>query len=193
MAISLLSDTDLWSLIVCDDYRAFTVLYQRHWLRLYRTAQKWIRDPAGCEEVVHDLFVTLWNRRQFLQIKDFGPYLKAALRYQVYAYLKKTKVYSILPWDELPAGPIPATMNEGHEKLLAADLEDQIHEQLQTLPRRCREVFLLSRHEHLSNAEIAERLRISKRTVENQLTAALKHLRFYLKDIAILVLLFWRG
>ena len=62
--------------------------------------------------------------------------------------------------------------------------------QLQQLPQRCREIFLLSRKEHLSIAEIAQLLGISKRTVENQLTNALQHLRHELGDLSLLLLLF---
>jgi len=175
MLLNSLSDSDLWSLIVTDNYRAFTVLFERHGLRLYKTAQKYIKDEAICEEVVHDLFLNIWNRRQHLAINDFNHYLKAATRYQVYNYLKRAKLSSEL--------------NKGQEKLLYLELEEQLNEQLNALSDRCREIFLLSRKEHLTSTEIGERLSISKRTVENQITIALKHLRINFKNITSFLLL----
>ncbi|MES2276372.1 MAG: RNA polymerase sigma-70 factor [Bacteroidota bacterium] len=187
MTLNSLSDSDLWALIVPGDYRAFTVLYERHWLKLYKTAQKYIRDNEACEEIVHDLFVTLWNRRCYLNILDFNHYLKAATRYQVYAHLKRAKTSQIIYCEELFEDIGSYELNQGQEKMLYTELEQQLTEQLRSLPERCREIFLLSRKEHLSNMEIAERLSISKRSVENQITAALKHLRYHLKDIALIV------
>ena len=188
MLLNSLSDSDLWSLIVTDNYRAFTVLFERHGLRLYKTAQKYIKDEAICEEVVHDLFLNIWNRRQHLAINDFNHYLKAATRYQVYNYLKRAKLSPISYQDHLTEDS-SSELNKGQEKLLYLELEEQLNEQLNALSDRCREIFLLSRKEHLTSTEIGERLSISKRTVENQITIALKHLRINFKNITSFLLL----
>lgn len=191
MALTSLSDAELWSLIVSDDYRAFTVLFDRYWLKLFRIANKFknLRNNDACEEVIHDLFVNLWSRRHHLVISDFNSYLKAAIRYQVYAYLKKSKA-SLLEYnehyDERTCG---VELNVGQENLLYSDLQFQLDEQIELLPKRCKEIFILSRKEHLTNTEIADKLNISKRSVENQLTNALKHLRYHLKDIGLIIIL----
>jgi RNA polymerase sigma factor (sigma-70 family) len=81
-------------------------------------------------------------------------------------------------------------INLGDEHIRQQELDQQLHHYLDLLPNRCKEIFVLSRIEHLSNEEIANRLHISKRTVENQVTSALKQLRISLKDsVLILVLL----
>lgn len=189
MQLNSLSDADLWALIVEDNYRAFTVLFNRYWFRLYKTAQKYIKNDTACEEVVHDLFLNLWNRRQFLVINNFEHYLKASTRYQVYNYQKKLKTEHIVYRQNIDEYEARHALNNGQEKIHSAELESLLEEQLSVLPERCREIFLLSRKDHLSNNEIAERLSISKRSVENQITIALKHLRFNFKEILILVLL----
>ncbi|MDB5011249.1 MAG: polymerase sigma-70 factor [Mucilaginibacter sp.] len=191
MPLSSLSDADLWSLIVNDNYRAFTVLFQRYWLKLYKTAQKYIKDDQACEESVHDLFLNIWNRRNYLIINNFDHYLKASIRYQVYAHLKKAKLSLISYQENLHKDGLSFTVNNGYEKILYSELEEQLNEQLNALPDRCREIFLLSRKNHLTNTEISEKLSISKRTVENQITIALKHLRLYFKHIASFALLFY--
>lgn len=189
MRLYSLSDTDLWALIVSGNYRAFTALYERHWLKLYKTAQKYCSDNEVCEEMLHDLFVTIWNRREHLRILDVGQYLKVAIRHQVYAYQKKIIKLEIEYREYINDIPMHPEFNKGYEKILSDDLEMVLQGQLSTLPQRCREIFLLSRKDHLSNLEIAEKLGISKRSVENQITAALKHLRYYQKDLVMIMLL----
>ncbi|MXV16516.1 sigma-70 family RNA polymerase sigma factor [Pedobacter sp. HMF7056] len=182
-----MNDAELWTLIISDDYRAFTVLFERHWLRLYKTALRYTKDHAACDEVVHDLFVNIWEKRKHLVVLDFERYLVAATRYQVYTYLKRCK-RSALEYREdvslLKQSITLSAINTGQEKMLYHDLESAIDDKLKLLPKRCQEIFFLSRKEHLSNKEIAERLSISKRSVENQITVALKYLRVCLKNTA---------
>ena len=78
--------------------------------------------------------------------------------------------------------------NSGQENMIYHDLENEMENCLKQLPKRSSEIFLLSRKDHLTNTEIAERLGISKRSVEDQITQALKHLRLHFKDIAMLIL-----
>jgi len=187
MAESLLSDAELWDSIKKDDCRAFTMLFKRYWLLLYTTALHYTKDEQLAEEVVHDLFVTLWNRRQQLQIADFRSYLKAAARYEVLHQLKKRKA-QLTFFGYLPETSEGAALNNGEEHIRHQELENGLFQQLLKLPDRCREIFLLSRKEQLTNAEIAIHLGISKRSVENQLTTALKFLRSNMKNFVLLLL-----
>jgi RNA polymerase sigma-70 factor (family 1) len=183
MANISLSDGELWNLIVKDNHHAFTMLFQRHWLRLYKTAQRYVKDDEAAEEIVHDLFLNIWKRREYLQINDFNKYFKAAARYQVYAYLKAQKAVSLEYRDDISEENIGHELNSGQEKISYQELEDQLAHHLNSLPERCQEIFSLSRTYHLNNNEIAEKLGISKRTVENQITRALQSIRFNMKDI----------
>ncbi|WP_369414055.1 sigma factor-like helix-turn-helix DNA-binding protein [Desertivirga xinjiangensis] len=79
--------------------------------------------------------------------------------------------------------------NSGYDRLASIDLETQLDAYLENLPKRCREIFFMSRKQMLSNDEIAAKLGISKRSVENQITFALKHLRVSIKDISIALIL----
>ena len=91
-------------------------------------------------------------------------------------------------YDQLP---ISGTLvnNEGEEKIRYLNLQEDIEHVLLDLPKRCREIFLLSRIANLTNGEIAERLSISKRTVENQICIAQKYLQDNMKHIALTLLL----
>jgi RNA polymerase sigma-70 factor (ECF subfamily) len=79
-------------------------------------------------------------------------------------------------------------MNDGELNIRYQELEKSVDRELEELPRRCKEIFTLSRREQLSNDEIASRLDISKRTVENQLTYALRHLRLSMRHFLVLIL-----
>lgn len=191
MANCYLSDAELWDLIVNDDHHAFTIMFQRHWLRLYKTSLHYVKDAEACEEIIHDLFLNIWNRRNYLVINDFDKYFKAAARYQVYAYIKKTKTVLVEYREHIEDENGRYELNTGDERISFRDLEGQLEQQLKSLPERCQEIFFLSRVEQLNNNEIAEKLGISKRTVENQITRALQCIRFNMKDIVYSILVLY--
>ena len=182
MALSSLSDAELWNLILDDDCRAFSVLFQRHWLILYKTANKYLQDEQASEEVIHDLFLNIWNRKKNLVINDFNKYFKAAIRYQVYSYRKKYMETPVIYLETLNDHNGYQTAHADTE-LTYRELKSRLYQHLNALPFRCKEVFLMSRFEHYSNFEIAKKLGINKRTVENYLTNALHSIRVNLDNI----------
>jgi RNA polymerase sigma-70 factor (family 1) len=184
-----ISDLQLWASIRQDDELAFNELFKRYWIRLYKTAYQYLKDKEGSEEVVHDVFLNIWNRRTELEILTFSSYMLTAIRYQIYNRMRATKsplVYS----DERMQVNVSPEYNTGENKIEEQELQQEMYSYLQRLPKRCREIFCMSRIDQLSNEEIALRLGISKRTVENQITTALKHLRVSLKHLASIVVLF---
>ncbi len=183
------TDIELWIAIREGNEAAFKKLYDRYWPTIYSTAWSYLNDKQACTEIVQSIFLGIWMRRHELKIGAFYPYLKAAARYQVYKRLQKKGELKILYMDSILDADGKVALNEGEFDINYRELQDSVDLQLQQLPQRCREIFLLSRKEHLSITEIAQRLGISKRTVENQLTNALQHLRHSLGDICILFVL----
>ncbi|HMF74002.1 MAG TPA: RNA polymerase sigma-70 factor [Flavitalea sp.] len=186
---ALKSDSDLWKDIRNDDGLAFDALFNRYWVRLYKIAFRQLNDEAGSLEIVHDVFVSLWNRRKELEINVFPNFLLTAIRYQIYSRSKSPKL-SIAYKADFYETDHQSELNSGDMRLRDFELQRKLDHYLNQLPKRCHEIFHLSRIEHLSNQDIAERLGVSKKTVENQLTVALKHLRVAFKNIASFVLLF---
>jgi len=184
-----LSDTELWDAIVMDDTRAFTILFDKYWSKLYTTAYGYLKDEAVCEEIVHDIFLTIWNKRKQLHIDSFKNYLIASTRYQVYKHQKVIKHSPLQFTEEYDSANQPSCNNDGDEKVVYLELQHEIDARLKELPKRCQEIFAMSRYDHLSNDEIAQKLNISKRSVENQITVALKFLRVVMKDIAVIILI----
>lgn len=176
---NVFSDNELWDAVVADNNRAFVLLYNRYWKKVYNTANYYLKNPAAAEEITHDVFVSLWEKRKSNKIANFLPYLQATARYQVYKYLKAAKINCTAYLDQFAETLAPPVYNSGINKLEYENMESRLAQFLNGLPPRCQEIFWLSRINSLSNQEIAEKLNISKRTVENQLTRALKALRTF--------------
>jgi RNA polymerase sigma-70 factor (family 1) len=182
MPLKAYSDAELWSAICLDDKKAFDALFERYWTLLYNTANAFLKDDDAASQIVHDIFINLWQKRQVYQIQSFKSYLSTAARYHVYKVLKARKAENIVYVEDYTAHEHSSqSRNAGEEKMNTLELERALEESLGQLPKRCREIYSLSRTDQMSNAEIAERLSISKRTVENQLTTALQYLRNALK------------
>ena len=184
------SDMELWKEVVNGNGAAFSILFDRYWPVIYKTAFSYIKDKSQCEEITHDIFLNLWRGRHTLTIRSFPAYLRAAARYHVYQFLKSAKAEPVQFIDDWEWVRTPEVTNAGDEKISLAELKADVNDLLEALPMRCREIFCMSRMEHLTNEEIADRLGISKRTVENQITRALKHLRVQLRTLTVSIALF---
>lgn len=185
MPANLPSDATLLNLIKAGDLDSFNILFERYWEKLFATVFSVCPDTEVCSEIVHDIFLNLWLRREKLQIEYFQGYITASARYQIYRHLKNIKRKSIEYREDLDFGNLVA-VNDGESNIRYRELEKKVEEELEELPSRCREIFTLSRMQQLTNDEIAARLDISKRTVENQLTYALRHLRLSIRHFLIL-------
>ena len=184
-----LTDNELWKAIKLDDQKAFDMLFDRYWSCMYTSAYNYLRDTEISAEIVHDVFLNIWQKRKEFQIISVKNYLTSSTRYHVYKCLKERKASALVYVENYKDDLNAKQENEGEERLVRLDLESSIQGHLLQLPKRCREIFLLSRMQQMNNDEIAAHLGISKRTVENQLTHALKFLRLHLKTIAMLILI----
>jgi len=187
---SSFSDAELTDLLKSGDRAAFTEIYVRYRGLLYIYACKIVKDDDIAEDLVHDIFIYLWDKRETINFKSsLSSYLYSGVRYKFFDLVDHQKVradYVQGFQDFLDKGEY-VTDNYILEKELSAIIEKEIG----NLPAKMREVFLLSRKEHLSNKEIAERLDISEKTVKNQLSAAMKTLRVKLGLFTFLFLLIY--
>ena len=170
------TDQQLLDLIRTDDRGAFTELYNRYWDKTYAVALHRLDDEHEAEEVVQEVFLSIWQRRATLQLTHtVATYLAVAVKYKVINHLAKQHRRQ-LQHDELTiTSPVVAdsTADWLHEKELRQLLEKTISQ----LPEKCRIVFLLSRDENKTYAEIAAELNISQKTVEAHMSKALRELR----------------
>lgn len=170
------SDQELVQLLVNNDQEAFEQLYERHWFELYRSGLHILKDADAAKDIVQDVFVWLWENRATLHITYLQAYLKAAVRFKVANYIRSGNIRHHF-FDELARFPSDPSAPTGDERIELKELQQVIHDSVLQLPEKCREVYCLSREEGLSNREIAERMGISVKTVEAQMTIALKRLQ----------------
>jgi len=168
----------------------FESLFKDHYGPLCGFAGKFVEDSQVAEELVQELFVQLWEKKEtFTFSGTFKSYLYASIRNSALNHLKHLKVRKGYQ-NYMEARETQPTASD---PLDLAELESHIQNAVKALPDRCREVFLYSRKEGLKYAEIAERMGISVKTVEAQMGKALKmlreRLREYLPGIAILITL----
>jgi RNA polymerase sigma-70 factor (ECF subfamily) len=137
-----------------------------------------IADEDTCKDLAQEVFVELWKKRADLDIHtSLRAYLRRAGVNRALNYLKSNKRFQIeLHDDQFPDTPDTETADR-LEQDARAQMEDTLGKALDALPEKCRVVFSLSRFEQFSHKEIAEQLGISTKTVENQITKAMKILR----------------
>ncbi|MBO9729740.1 MAG: RNA polymerase sigma-70 factor [Chitinophaga sp.] len=170
------SDASLLVSLREDNREAFTEIYQRYWKQLLAIAYLHSRDKNIAEEIVQEVFISLWNRRGELFIDNVGAYLATAVRLSVFKqYARQKRRTEII---EATADPLPASWEE--EKIFSRFMQQHINGIVEELPEKCRLVFKLSREEGLSIPEVARRMGIAEKTTEAHLTKALKVLRLHL-------------
>ncbi|MCW3465306.1 RNA polymerase sigma-70 factor [Chitinophaga nivalis] len=159
------------------DEDTFFRLYDAYWMKLYHLAYKYLEDAYEAEGLVQDVFTSLWQRRDELVLEENTAenYLVRAVRYRI-SRNYNDEIRKAKKLEELSVR-LPATENRTEQDLFCRFLKKEIDRLVTTLPDRCRLVYQLSRNEGLNNREIALDLLISEKTVENQLTKALKLLR----------------
>lgn len=172
------------------DRSAFRVLFQAHYPDVCRTIHRYIVDPGLTEDLGQEVFVRFWNKREKIEVSsNLGAYLRRMGVNEALGYLRKKTRFQA---DELPIHLPGHVAANADEQLGVMELQDRINAAVAKLPARCRLVFELSRYEELSNREIAEQLEISIKTVENQMTKALKTLRVELSDyLGVWLVLVW--
>ncbi len=154
---------------------AFDTIFRTWYAPLVRAAEAMLRDRAAAEEVVQEMMLALWRRRETLRVDEsLRAYLYQATRNRALNYLRRVRVEARgEPYAVAHATAQPVADAELGERELA----DAIRDAVAALPPRCRAVFELSRVHGLTYAEIAQTLEISVKTVEVQMGKALRVLR----------------
>lgn len=187
-AYSSYTDSELLALLSQDDKSAFDMLYLKHWPALYKSAYFILKDRDACKDVVQDIFVWLWEHRKHLEINSLKSYLNVAVKFKVSNYIRSGNIRESF-FEELVKFAPAALSPTAEEFAEIKEMNAIIQQAISNLPFRCREIFKLSREEHLSNQEIANRLSISVKTVESQMTIALRRIRNTIEPYMINLLL----
>jgi len=171
---SNLSDNELLLLLKEGREAAFTAIYNRYWERLIATGYYYIRSKEAAEEIVHDVLMGLWLRRDSLDIQSLPGYLGTAVKFSVFKAMAKNKRRRQLLGGQASGEEVH---NETEQHLDARFLEEYLHGVIEQLPEKARLVFVYSRDEALSVKDIAGKMDLSPKSVEYHITKALKALK----------------
>jgi RNA polymerase sigma-70 factor (ECF subfamily) len=154
---------------------------------MYASARSRVQSHDEAEEIVQNIFSTLWEKRKSLHINDPRNYLYIAVRNSV-INLVRSKIKERKYWDYYSKF-IPVKEEATTHVVEFGELELAMERAVSHLPEKSRKVFRLSREEGRSNAEIAELLHVSEKAIEYHLTQSLRKLRVHLKDFILVLLL----
>jgi|GEM_PF-599813 len=179
---------DLLGRIARGSHKAFAELYDLFWPELLSHVLAKVRDVQAAEDILHDMFVSLWNRREtILEIESIPAYFYTSCRYLVFRHYRR-RMQEEHPDEELDVADQERPLEE---RLHYRYLLDMVAREVEKLPEKCRQAFKLSRYEYLTNREIAERMAISESTVENHINKAINRLRLSAgKDLKFFQLFF---
>lgn len=180
------TDEDLFRSVQSDNEKAFAELYSRYWDRLFPRAVARLSSSQDAEDVLHDVFVSIWKRRKDIVLRySFHTYIASILKYEILNRLAERKKKSINDIGEYLQEQLPD--DSLFDQLSFNELQEKLEESIQQLPEKCRMVFRLSRDEGLKNKEIAYTLQISSKTVQNHINHALHTLRSALNKLYIFI------
>jgi RNA polymerase sigma-70 factor (ECF subfamily) len=173
-----------------DEEQAFELIFRRYYVRLCGFANKFVGDQAEAEEIVQEVFLNIWSRRDRLKLDDeIKPYLFKSVQNLCFNFIEHQKVidhyYSVLE-------VVYKNQKEDfdtYESVLFTEFQAKVDEAIGSLPEECRKIFRMSRENGLKYAEIASKLGLSVKTVETQMSRALSKLKTELRDYISILLI----
>jgi len=163
------------------DQETFEVLFKKHYKELCLFAIRYVKDYETSREIVQDCYIRMWEKRHSMDMsRPLRAYLSTAVRNKSLNWLRDNKKFNndLLDIEGLNSDPD----YQQPDKLVEAEIQIRITKAVEELPERCREIFVLNRYENLKYQEVADRLNISIKTVETQMSKALQHMRLRLKE-----------
>ena len=185
--LTIVTDDELQKFLNQGQERAFDQIYERYWKRLYSYAFRIYQEEKICEDIVQEVFISLWEKSELAPILNLEGYLFRAVKYKVANHIRDLK-FSRVHSEILHDIPTPARVEN---QLEYDEFELLVRQEIGKLPPRCKKVFILSRFEDFTNAEIAQKLNISIRTVEKHISDALKYLKTNVdsRELSLLIIL----
>lgn len=173
---------DLFDKVRSGDLKAFELLFSIYFARLNDFAKNVVRDDFISQDIVQEVFVKVWEKRAEIESLNLEAFLFRLVRNRCLDYIKHLKVVN----NRMQEINISSKYEElyridfiGNEPyvLIEEELKTKIEKTIQSLPDRCREVFILSRMDGLKNKEIAEKLDINIKNIERHLSRAMQTFR----------------
>ncbi len=189
------TDQTILSLLQKEDERAMERIFDTYYAYLVKTAYHVLIDQHQAKDLVQDVLFHFWSKRATLSIESgLKAYLRRSVVNRSIDQIRRKKRFGVA--EEITDYNQASTAVSTQEMMETSDLQSVIMTAIDSLPERCKLVFSLSRFEDMSHQEISDQLDISKKTIENQMTKALKTIRKaiqHYKDLAIFIFAYFFG
>ena len=169
------SDEYILGMLPTNDGLAMELMFRKYYTFLCQTVVRVLQDVHTAEDLAQEVLFDVWRKRADINVNtSLRAYLRRAVVNKTLNHIRDRKI----TWDDEDKLSLMTSSSQSIVKdLEVQDLEEAIHAAIDELPERCRLVFSLSRFEEMSHQQIANELNISIKTVENQMTKALKMLK----------------
>jgi len=181
-----LSDDTLIQSFKNGSNKAFTEIYNRYWKKLFTAAANKLDNHEEAEDIVQQIFVSIWLRREQLDIHaQLHSYLAVAVRYRVFKALNARSKHKHCGDDVLESALLNIPDDSTRQWLQFDETNMRVNNLVATLPEKCRLIFEMSRLEGHSHKQIASELKLSEKTVEWYIGKAIKVIKKGLKILLI--------
>jgi RNA polymerase sigma-70 factor (ECF subfamily) len=171
------------------DHHSFKILYGRYAPKLYGFSRRYLNSDADSEEIVQEVFLRIWEKRENIdESQSFSSYIFQAAKHKIFnGFRKKINEQAYLDFIVLAE---KSSFRFTEMDVEYNEIKAKAEKSINSMPPKRQEIFRLSREQGLKNKEIADKLQISIKTVENQMSQALKFLKNELKDYQLFILIF---
>lgn len=178
------NEQDLLTSLKQGDEGAYNHIFTHYWKTLYLQAFAKLQSREAAEEVVQELFVVLWEKRNVLLISNLTHYLRMALRNKCIDYIRK-QIVKEKYWNYYKTF-LPRQENTTQDAVSYNNLMEAVESGMARMPEKTKKIFVLSRLEGKSVTDVAQLIRLSEKSVEYHLTKCLKTLKVHLKDFVLI-------
>ena len=185
-----ISDSELAWKIKTGDKAAYQELFIRYSPRIYNFSHSYLKNKADAEELVQDVFLKIWEKRELLDhAKNIKSLIFKIAVNSIYDFIRKKNIINAFN-DFAKANFETGTENTWHSVILE-DMNQNLQNLVMQLPEQQQKIFQLSKIDGLSSDEIAAKLNLSKRTVENHLYRAVSYLKEHFSNQSLIALFFF--
>ena len=171
------------------DKESFSLLFEQYYPLFLSFTRRLLRNDAACEDVVQNVFLRLWVHKEHLDPDaSLKNYLLVSVRNEIYCYLRSS--FNSKREDEYGISELQDRKYDGHDDVFAKETQERIVNIVAQMPEKRRQVIQLSRNRNMTNAQIAQDLGISVRTVEKHIQLALEEIRGKL-GLSILLIIYF--
>jgi len=185
-----INDADLVHRIKYGEKEAYQELFNKYAPKIYHFSLSYLKNDADAEELVQDVFLKVWEKRKILDsTQNIKTYIFKIAINTIYDFIRRKNIENA--FNDFAKENYETNSNSTWNTIVLEDMQATLKKLVAQMPEQRRKVYKLSKEDGLSNEEIAQKLKLSKRTVENQLYRAVAFLKEHLKNDSAIALLFF--